>query len=1102
MTSQLEALKNAKNYDEIIKISMSTTPAEVSAYEDAHAIGKAFEKKNAFSQCLPWYERAYAISGTDEALGMVFGIAFALGRLDVVEKYMSPEADQGFGYFYHAGKYQMAFRKGLGAEAEIKALEAFLDIQYEESYMLRLANLYVLNQQEKEAGRLCKKMGRLFINGETVDYAEALLEAIKEDRGLAFVQEKPWVKDQVFKHLSFDLGAPSVEDVHIDGASVETAPTASKNTQVSGGSNETPAQPSGAGQAAGEATAEKKTGLGATLAKMSDAAKAKKDDKEKIAPIIEKSLADVVGMQDLKVSMNNLFNMMQLEKKRVGSSILKNNIRIYGGDGCGKTTAALAATKTLAKLGIIGKDEPVITDYDSLIGADPQATADNIQQLFESAENACILIENIHEFDDQGAYGNGLNAIDLIVKAYEAAEEMIPLMITGSEAEVEALLDKKKKFADLFNLPAISVGTYTKEELVQIAGKITEEKNLILDDDVEKYLKTKFEHMLKEPDFKYSRDIDSMINQAYLHLASRISKKRRPSEAELYLLTVEDFDTKESSETVEELLQELDAMTGLKSVKEQVNKIVQQVRIQKMKEEAGVNVSTGFGSLHLVFLGNAGTGKTTVARIIGKIYKRLGVLPKGQLIECTRRDLVSEHVGGTALKVEAKVKEAMGGILFIDEAYSLCKDDGDNFGHEAIDALLADIENHRDSMMVILAGYSDDMNKFMDQNQGLRSRIPTDIEFEDYSVDEMVEIFLGNVKKDGLVLEEGLEPMVRVLIENAKKSKRDFGNARGVRNVFEAVKANQSVRLGEMDPKLLMQSKEEFITIRKADLHVPEEEVAKHKTVEDYLAELNALTGLTSVKEEVNKLVAMERYNKLMKERGLPTQSAGTLHMVFRGNAGTGKTTVARMLGNIYRELGVLSRGQVIECDRSALVGGYVGQTAPLVKAKVQEAMGGVLFIDEAYALASGDAFGQEAIDTLVADIENYRNDLMVIIAGYTKEMDHFLATNQGLGSRFVHKIDFEDYTLDEMLDIFKNNIKSAGLILEEGTDDLIKALIEKRKAAETDFANARGVRNTVQALTTGRTLRITSLISQGKDLTTEELQTVTREDIENCMNE
>lgn len=1089
MESRVISLKKAKKYEEIINIAFGMNPQDCESAELAHAIGKAFEKKNAFSQSIPWYVRSYEISQTDEELGMAIGVCLAIKDYGTVQGLLDKAKDIYEGYYYAAGCYELALRMNAGNDAEISALEAFLDIQEEESYMLRLISLYLEEGREKEAGRACKKLIRLFIGGEAVEYAEKLQDAIKEGDGLSFVKANPWTNDNVFKHLSFDMSVPCVSDVHVEPTS--TTETSKDSVVVPDLSAKIIEQTINT-----EAVEEKKdSGLSATIAKLSARSSEKKEEKkerkDKISPIIEKCLEDVVGMHELKISMNTIFNMMQMNKKRVGNAILKNNVRILGPDGCGKTTAALAETKALSQIGIIGTDEPVITDYYALVGATSDETHENIQELFKNAENACILIENIHEFDDSGAYSLGLEAIDQLVKAYHAAEEKIPFIITGSENEVNALLKKKKKFGDLFNLPSVIVGKYSTEELVQIAHKIAEEKNLILDHDVDELLAGKFDHMAQQPDFKYSRDLNRIINEAYIHQVSRLSNVRRADENEYYLLKAEDFGSADTGETVVELLEELNRLTGLAEVKNQVNKIVNQVTVQKMREESGIGAGQGHSSLHLVFLGNAGTGKTTVARIIGKIYKRLGVLPSGQLIECTRRDLVSQYVGATSQKVADKVKEAMGGILFIDEAYTLCKDDNDTFGREAIDSLLTDIENHRDSLMVILAGYSADMSKFMDQNQGLRSRIPTDILFEDYSTDEMVQIFKKNVKDKGLILDAGLDEDVFNLLDS-KKKKKDFGNARGVRNVFEAVVLNQNNRLGEMDPALI--SKNDFLIIRKEDLAISEEQSAPTKSVEDYLNELYALTGLASVKEKVGKIVASVQVNRKMAEAGMTTQGFGTLHMVFKGNAGTGKTTVARLIGNIYKELGVLSTGQLVECDRSMLVAGYTGQTAPKVKAKVQEAMGGVLFIDEAYTLAS-DSFGKEAIDTLVADIENYRNDLMVIIAGYSDDMDTFLSQNQGLKSRFPNEVVFEDYTVEEMLSIFKGMVKSRNLLIEDGIDSNITALI-KTVSKQSDFGNARGIRNILDKICEQRNVRIAEIFQAGKEPTQEELQTIVASDL------
>lgn len=277
------------------------------------------------------------------------------------------------------------------------------------------------------------------------------------------------------------------------------------------------------------------------------------------------------------------------------------------------------------------------------------------------------------------------------------------------------------------------------------------------------------------------------------------------------------------------------------------------------------------------------------------------------------------------------------------------------------------------------------------------------------------------------------------------------------------------------------------------ETNVPEEETAPPERIEDLQAELDGYIGLDAVKKEVRNLINMVTVYQMREKNGLPTTDL-SLHMVFSGNPGTGKTTIARMMARIYHSLGILSKGQLVEVDRGGLVAGYVGQTAIKTGKAIEKALGGVLFIDEAYALngkAEND-FGQEAIDTILKAMEDHRDDLVVITAGYDRLMDDFIHSNPGLESRFNRFLHFDDYSTDEMMRIFEMQCRKGCYTLEGQAAEMVRDFIREENTDPVSFGNARGVRNIFEQILVNQANRLAGM----EHVTKEDLMKITPTDV------
>lgn len=557
--------------------------------------------------------------------------------------------------------------------------------------------------------------------------------------------------------------------------------------------------------------------------------------------------------------------------------------------------------------------------------------------------------------------------------------------------------------------------------------------------------------------------------------------------------------------TFEEAKTDLENLIGLQSVKEQINQLASYLQFLKVRKEKGLEQDQQF-NLHSIFTGNPGTGKTTVANMLGQIYHSLDLLTHGRVYEVGRADLVGEFIGQTAPKVKKAIEKARGGILFVDEAYALSNrgDDGKDFGREVIEVLLKELSDGKGDLAIIFAGYPKEMQQFLNSNPGLASRLRNVIHFPDYSPDELIEIAEYTSEKRGVHISPAAKTLIhKRLVEVYRNRDAHFGNARYINGIVEEAKQNMALRLMREHQDLNELPEEDLSTIQRKDI----ERVFNSGTNEfvqlpideallsDALAQLRGLVGLQAVKKEVDEMSKLVRYYR---EIGKDVRKSFSLHTVFKGNPGTGKTTIARLLVQIYKALGILERGHLVECDRKSLVAGFVGQTALKTGEVIDKALGGGLFIDEAYSLTQGGAndFGREAIETLLKRMEDHRGEFMVIVAGYPKEMSDFLEANPGLMSRFDKQFDFPDYSLEELMEIALLMFGVEELTLEPEAQEYLRQYLEKLLANKHKyFGNARTIRKIVGETTRKQNLRMASI--DKADRTPELMSTVTVVDFE-----
>ncbi len=780
------------------------------------------------------------------------------------------------------------------------------------------------------------------------------------------------------------------------------------------------------------------------------------------------------------------------------------NIILTGNPGTGKTTVANLVGEIFRDAGLLESGHLVKASREDLVAGYVGQTALRTHERIRDAMGGVLFVDEAYRLSEGGENDFGKEAIETIMEAMSNHVGEFAVVIAGYPGKIEEFLDTnpglQRRFGNKIHIP-----DFEPPVLQKIFEQKVRERGLKIDSSLQQVLPVFFDNLYSARDperFGNAGDIIKLIEEMNDLRAEHITGLDLDRESRMSL-TLEDVPEKErkylkkrAPATVDEALAQLDHLVGLDAVREKIKNLANNIMLRKEQEQRGLNSGKPLAPGHYVFTGNPGTGKTTVARILAGILYTLGLVGRSEIHEISASELIEQSVGGTKKKTEKILNKAVNGVLFIDEAHQLADNRGNGPGLEAVRVLVPFMLNNRERLCVIVAGYTDEMERFLDMDPGLRSRFPNTIHFEDYTSEQLLEIFRKIVRRKHEIIGPGLEEELGRLFDIWDIDKdRHFGNAREVENLLEQMRQKRATRVASTSG-LDGCTDEELITLLPEDIP-PSERNRIGERVDDLdsvLDSLDGLIGLGSVKKLIRDIINHLDIERLRN----PDASLAPGHYVFTGNPGTGKTTVARKMGEMFSAMGLLKKGHMVEVGRSDLVAGYQGQTALKTREVLERSLDGVLFIDEAYQLIESerDSFGKEALETLVAFMENHRERLCIIVAGYPGPMRQFISQNPGLPSRFSAEIPFPNYSGSELLEIFRLMAGRENLILGSGVEEELEKLFNRlASSADETFGNGREARKLLDAMMTRQASRLRAMEPRPEP-GSQELFTLLSEDI------
>ena len=822
----------------------------------------------------------------------------------------------------------------------------------------------------------------------------------------------------------------------------------------------------------------------------------------------QRRLDNMVGLQAIKAQVRGLVCLAQrnrLDAQRGGRrpSPVSLNAFFGGRPGTGKTEVARLYGSLLKDAKMLRKGHVVVASKSDLVGSALGESGPKTRAAIERAQGGVLFVDEAHTLAVRSDDIYAKESINEIMQAMVSMKGQFAVIFATYTEKCEALyaldpglsgrLDHQFEFPD-----------YTDDELAIILTRMAAAQGFDLEEGAALKAASKAGEGRHHSTFDNARAMEAGLGQAQLRRAVRLAD--RPDDADILspgqkLLTAEDFadierrngdhfaaEGKIAALEPGEGLRRLNAMVGLQGIKSTIEGFVARTKLERREAELHPYWTIEPSFLHSFFGGRPGTGKTQVARIYGSLLRDAGLLTQGHVITASKADLVASYLGQTQEKTRKVIDRALGGVLFVDEAHTLTDSSSDQYSRDAINELMQAMVQHKGNLAVVFATYTDKRQKLFELDGGLMRRIPTQLEFPDYTDDELATILMRMAASQNFVVAPDVAARAATMVGETRHQD-SFGNAGAMESSLERARKMRALRLGAQgeaagDPTHVPTERH----LIDADFAETDQITGGHFSVAGKIAALppgeatgclERMVGLAEVKDEILSLVAMSQLNQV--EGHNNSDDAVNLHVFFGGNPGTGKTQTARLYGSLLKDAGVLAGGHVIAVGRGDLQADSQKNANAKVQALVKSALGGVLFIDEAHLLCgdAGTAPATAAISELMQAMLTHQGELAVVFATYPQYQNALFNLDQGLKRRIGSHLKFPDFTDRELAQVARDVAVARGFTISSQVATAVGEHVGKHRNA-AHYGNAGDINTAFDKAIKRRARRLTQGLAPG----------------------